>query len=170
MHRPYTSRGDLFLNLHPDRLEVVNPGRLPLGVTAANILQQSHRRNVAMARLFHDLGRMEREGTGFDLMYEKLLGSVRSAPTVREAYDAVWVTAPRLICHEGVIRLLTEAGELAELEPGFGGLRQERLPAGLGRREDGDARGPGSGAGVHDPHPRRRDHGDLLALLVVVPE
>ena len=33
VHRPYTQRGDIFLNLHPDRLEVVNPGRLPLGVT-----------------------------------------------------------------------------------------------------------------------------------------
>ena len=125
MHRPYTSRGDLFLNLHPDRLEEVNPGRLPLGVTAANILQQSHRRNVAMARLFHDLGRMEREGTGFDLMYEKLLGSGRSAPMVREEYDAVWVTVPRLILHEGVIRLLTEADQRYQL------LQRERITLGL---------------------------------------
>lgn len=28
VHRPYTQRGDIFINLHPDRLEVVNPGRL----------------------------------------------------------------------------------------------------------------------------------------------
>ena len=33
VHRPYTQRGDIFLNLHPDRLEVVNPGPLPLDVT-----------------------------------------------------------------------------------------------------------------------------------------
>lgn len=33
VHRPYTQRGDVFLNLHPDRLGVVNPGPLPLGVT-----------------------------------------------------------------------------------------------------------------------------------------
>jgi ATP-dependent DNA helicase RecG len=33
VHRPDTQRGDIFLNLHPDRLEVVNPGPLPLGVT-----------------------------------------------------------------------------------------------------------------------------------------
>lgn len=33
VHRPYTQRGDIFLNLHPDRLEIVNPGLLPLGVT-----------------------------------------------------------------------------------------------------------------------------------------
>lgn len=30
VHRSYTQRGDIFLNLHPDRLEVVNPGPLPL--------------------------------------------------------------------------------------------------------------------------------------------
>lgn len=38
VHRPYTQRGDIYLNMHPDRLEVVNPGRLPLGVTPRNIL------------------------------------------------------------------------------------------------------------------------------------
>lgn len=31
VHRPYTQMGDIYLNLHPERLEVVNPGRLPLG-------------------------------------------------------------------------------------------------------------------------------------------
>lgn len=45
VHRPYTQRGDIFLNLHPDRLEVVNPGLLPLGVTPRNILHTSVRRN-----------------------------------------------------------------------------------------------------------------------------
>lgn len=29
VHRPYTQRGDIYLNLHPDRLEIVNPGPLP---------------------------------------------------------------------------------------------------------------------------------------------
>ena len=32
VHRPYTQQGDIYLNLHPQQLEVVNPGRLPLGV------------------------------------------------------------------------------------------------------------------------------------------
>ena len=45
VHRPYTQQGDIYLNLHPDRLEMVNPGLLPLGVTAQNILHQSVRRN-----------------------------------------------------------------------------------------------------------------------------
>ncbi|WP_245443528.1 ATP-binding protein [Rhizobium phaseoli] len=66
VHRPYTQRGDIFLNLHPDRLEVVNPGLLPLGVTPQNVLHTTVRRNEHLARLFHDLRLMEREGSGYD--------------------------------------------------------------------------------------------------------
>lgn len=30
-HRPYTTRGDVFINIYPDRMVVTNPGRLPQG-------------------------------------------------------------------------------------------------------------------------------------------
>lgn len=50
-HRPYTQRGDIFLNLYPDWLEVHNPGLLPLGVTPRNILHTSVKRNEHLARL-----------------------------------------------------------------------------------------------------------------------
>lgn len=40
-HRPYTTRGDIFINMHPDKMVVVNPGRLPFGVTPKNILQKN---------------------------------------------------------------------------------------------------------------------------------
>ena len=108
VHRPYTQRGDIFLNLHPDRLEIVNPGRLPLGVTPRNILHASRRRNDGLARVFHDLKLMEREGTGFVLMFERLLASGRAAPTVREGTDSVHVTVARRVVHPGVIRLLAD--------------------------------------------------------------
>ena len=61
VHRPYTQMGDIYLNLHPERLEVVNPERLPLGVTPRNMLHSSRRRNESLARVFHDLGLMEGE-------------------------------------------------------------------------------------------------------------
>jgi ATP-dependent DNA helicase RecG len=109
VHRPYTQRGDIFLNLHPDRLEVVNPGRLPLGVTPRNILHASRRRNDGLARVLHDLKLMEREGSGIDLMYERLLATGRGAPTVKEGSDSVHVTVPRRVVQPGVIRLLAEA-------------------------------------------------------------
>lgn len=109
VHRPYTQRGDIFLNLHPDRLEVVNPGRLPIGVTPRNILHASRRRNDGLARVFHDLKLMEREGSGIDLMFERLLASGRAAPTVVEGPDSVHVTVSRRVVQPGVIQLLAEA-------------------------------------------------------------
>lgn len=65
VHRPYTQRGDTYLNFHPDRLEVVNPGRLPIGVTPRNILHASRCRNNGLARVFHGLKLMEREADWF---------------------------------------------------------------------------------------------------------
>ena len=115
VHRPYTQRGDIFLNLHPDRLEAVNPGRLPIGVTPRNILHASRRRNDGLARVFHDLKLMEREGSGFDLLFERLLASGRNAPTVVEGTDSVHVTVPRRVVQPGVIRLLAEADQRYQL-------------------------------------------------------
>ncbi len=97
VHRPYTQRGDIFLNLHPDRLEAVNPDPLPLGVTPQNVLHTTVRRNEHLARLFHDLKLMEREGSGFDKIFEVLLTQGRPAPELREANDRVEVTVRRRI-------------------------------------------------------------------------
>jgi ATP-dependent DNA helicase RecG len=110
-HRPYTQRGDIFLNLHPDRLEVVNPGRLPIGVTPQNILHESRRRNDALARIFHDVKLMEREGTGIDLLFERLLETGRKVPVILEGSDSVHITVPRRVVQPGIIKLLVEADQ-----------------------------------------------------------
>ena len=115
VHRPYTQRGDIFLNLHPDRLEVVNPGRLPIGVTPRNILHASRRRNDGLARVFHDLKLMEREGSGIDLIFERLLASGRGAPIVTEGIDSVHIVVPRRVVQPGVIRLLAAADQRYQL-------------------------------------------------------
>ncbi|MCA9163717.1 MAG: hypothetical protein KDA62_12080, partial [Planctomycetales bacterium] len=49
-----------------------------------NILHQSVRRNTELARVFHDLKLMEREGSGFDLLYDVLTSQAKPLPTVRE--------------------------------------------------------------------------------------
>lgn len=125
VHRPYTQRGDIYLNLHPDRMEVVNVGRLPLGVTPGNILHASRRRNDGLARIFHDLKLMEREGSGFDLMYERLLTSGRAAPEVHEGIDSVHVEIPRRVLHPDVIRLIAVADQQHQLN------QRERIVLGL---------------------------------------
>jgi len=106
VHRPYTQRGDIFLNLHPDRLEMINPGRLPLGVTPVNILHASRRRNDELARVFHDLRLMEREGSGFDLIYDRLLSQGRPTPVLEEGVDWVKVIIQRRIFDPAVIHLI----------------------------------------------------------------
>ncbi|MDP2007140.1 MAG: ATP-binding protein [Rubrivivax sp.] len=131
VHRPYTQRGDIFLNLHPDRLEVVNAGRLPLGVTPQTILHDSRRRNDGLARVFHDLGLMEREGSGFDLMYERLLSSGRPPPVPTEGIDSVTVTVMRRIVKPQVIALIDEADKRFQLS------QRERITLGILAQADG---------------------------------
>lgn len=131
VHRPYTQTGDIYLNLYPDRLEIVNPGRLPLGVTPDNILHASRRRNEGLARLFHDLELMEREGSGYDLIYDRLLSQGRPAPIPEEGPDWVKVTIQRRIAKPAVIRLI------ADVDAQFQLTQRERITLGLLAQSEG---------------------------------
>ena len=130
VHRPYTQRGDIFLNLHPDRLEVVNPGPLPLGVTPQNVLHTTVRRNEHLARLFHDLKLMEREGSGFDKIFEVLLSQGRPAPELIETHDRVQVTVRRRILKPAVIDFIAKADQTYQL------TQRERIALGLLAQHD----------------------------------
>ena len=130
VHRPYTQRGDIFLRLHPDRLEVVNPGPLPLGVTPQNVLHTTVRRNEHLARLFHDLKLMEREGSGFDKIFEVLLSQGRPAPEIIESHDRVQVTVRRRILKPEVIDFIAKADETYQL------TQRERIAVGLLAQHD----------------------------------
>ena len=125
VHRPYTQHGDIFLNLHPDRLEIVNPGLLPLGVTPNNVLHASVRRNEQLARVFHDLKLMEREGSGFDKIYEVLLSQGRPIPELREGTDRVVVTVQRRILNPRVIDFIDKADQAYHL------TQRERIVLGI---------------------------------------
>jgi ATP-dependent DNA helicase RecG len=125
VHRPYTQRGDIFLNLFPDRLQIVNPGPLPLGVTPQNMLHTTVRRNENLARIFHDLKLMEREGSGFDRIYEVLLSQGRGLPVVKEGSDRVEVIIYRQILTQDVINLLAIADQQYQLS------QREKITLGL---------------------------------------
>lgn len=105
-HRPYTTRGDIFINIHPNYMEVVNPGRLPLGVTPRNVLQKTVKRNPELSRLFYALHIMEGEGSGYDLMYETQLSLGKCIPTIFEGDDFVRVTVERKIISKEASRLV----------------------------------------------------------------
>lgn len=130
VHRPYIQRGDIFLNLHPDRLEMVNPGPLPMGVTPQNVLHMTVRRNEHLARLFHDLKLMEREGSGFDKIFEVLLSQGRPAPELIETHDRVQVTVRRRIIKPEVIDFIARADQTYQL------TQRERISLGLLAQHD----------------------------------
>jgi ATP-dependent DNA helicase RecG len=106
VHRPYTIRGDIFINLYPDRMEIHNPGTFPLGVTPQNILHKSVQRNTYLAKVFYDLKLMEKEGSGYDKIYATLLSAGKPLPKPEEGRDRVSVTVEKRIVKKEVIRFM----------------------------------------------------------------
>jgi ATP-dependent DNA helicase RecG len=81
--------------------------------------------------VFHDLGLMEREGSGFDLMYERLLASGRPPPVPTEGIDSVTVTVMRRIVKPQVIALIDDADRRFQLS------QRERITLGILAQADG---------------------------------
>lgn len=109
VHRTYTTRGDIFINIFTDRMEIHSPGRLPFGVTPKNILSQSIRRNEHLSKVFYDLGLMEKEGSGYDLVYAKLLSTGKPLPIVKETDERVTVIVKKQFVSKEVVRLMDKA-------------------------------------------------------------
>ena len=91
------------------------PGRLPIGVSPQNILHTTVRRNDNLARLFHDLKLMEREGSGFDRMYEVLLSQGRPVPELREGTDRVEVVVRRRIISARAVDIIAKVDAAYQL-------------------------------------------------------
>jgi ATP-dependent DNA helicase RecG len=79
-HKRYTTAGDIFLEVYPNRVVFTNPGGLPLGISKDNILHERQRRNPHLIKIFQDLKLMEGEGSGYDLVYEKLSADGKAFP------------------------------------------------------------------------------------------
>ena len=109
VHRTYTARGDIFINIYQDRLEIRNPGTLPYGVTPKNILSKSIRRNENLCQVFFDLNLMESEGSGYDMVYAKLLETGKSLPVVYEDDDSVTVTIAKDFVNRDIIQIMDKA-------------------------------------------------------------
>lgn len=130
-HRNYTMRGDIFINLYVDRLEIHSPGLLPLGVTPSNILTKSVQRNALLSKLFYDLKLMEKEGSGYDKVYEVLLGNGKEVPSVFEGDDRVTVTIKKRIISNEVLKLMDKASKELQLR------QRELISLGLIAQNDG---------------------------------
>jgi ATP-dependent DNA helicase RecG len=105
-HKSYTISADIMIQVYPDRLEIENPGGLPLGITKENILHKSHRRNPHLIRVLHDFGLMEGEGTGYNLLYEISSRDAKPFPELISSFDRMLVIQSSKILDEETVLLL----------------------------------------------------------------
>lgn len=72
MHRDWFFEGaNVFVEVYSDRLEIVSPGSLPTGMTAADLGSRSVRRNPLVSDLLHRIGYIEKAGTGIRRIREE---------------------------------------------------------------------------------------------------
>ena len=72
LHRDWRFTGaNVFVEVYVDRIEVISPGKLPPGVTLANIGSTSKRRNSLVADLLHRIDFIEKAGTGIRRIREE---------------------------------------------------------------------------------------------------
>ncbi len=105
-HKRYTSSGDIFLEVYPDRIVFTNPGGLPMGISKDNILHERHRRNPHLIQTLHDLKLMEGEGSGYDLVYEKLSLDAKPFPEIETNFTKMAVTVYSGIIDEEALSVI----------------------------------------------------------------
>lgn len=115
VHRVYSVRGNIYILLYPDRLEIHSPGLLPLGVTPENIINQTIHRNALLAKIFYDLKLMEKEGSGYDKVYELQLYNAKEVPEVEERENKVVVTIKKRIISNEVLKFMIKASNYFNL-------------------------------------------------------
>ncbi len=105
-HRSFTISNDIMIKVYPDRLEISNPGGLPLGISKENILHTKHRRNPNMIEIMSALEMMEGEGSGYDLIYELNAKEAKLPPEVDSSYNEFKVTQRAEIIDVEILPLL----------------------------------------------------------------
>jgi len=115
VHQSFTISGDIFISLYKNRLEIKNPGGLPLGVTKDNILHQVQRRNPSLINTFKALKLMENEGSGYDLIYERLSLDGKLYPLIESNINFVQVTIYPNIINTEILQILDYLGTHYEL-------------------------------------------------------
>ena len=105
-HKSFTISGDIMIVVYTDRIEISNPGGLPIGVSPTNILHARQRRNPHFIRVMHDLKLMEGEGSGYDLIYELNAMDSKELPQIISDFNITTVIQTSKIVNEEVLPVL----------------------------------------------------------------
>ena len=105
-HKTFSISSDIMIEVYPDRLEISNPGGLPIGVTKDNILHARQRRNPHFIRIMHDLKFMEGEGSGYDLIYQLDAMDAKELPQIISEYNYTTIIQSSKIVNEEILPVL----------------------------------------------------------------
>lgn len=114
-HQRLTLSSDVFIEVYPDRLTISSPGGLPIGVTTKGILHQRFRRNPHLMTVMEALGLMEGEGSGYDLVYEKLCMDGKALPQFENEFSHFKVTVSSKVIDTSTLSLIDYANQHFEL-------------------------------------------------------
>jgi ATP-dependent DNA helicase RecG len=111
-HRDYRLGSSVFVRQHAQRLEVVSPGGLPLGITPENILDQQNPRNRRLSEALAKCGLIERSGQGMNLMFESAIRQGKALPsfTGTSAYE-VHLALHGTVTSPAFVRFIERLGE-----------------------------------------------------------
>lgn len=87
-HRDYYKTGETIIKQYPTKLEVINPGGFPLGVTKENLLTvNSTPRNRLLADILSKTGIVERSGQGIDKIFLNCIAESKGMPDYSKSDD-----------------------------------------------------------------------------------
>lgn len=73
IHRDYSiTETYTQINIFSDRIEILNPGNLPPGITIENIKESQFSRNEIIAAILRDLDYLEEYGRGIDIVFSRM--------------------------------------------------------------------------------------------------
>jgi len=111
-HRDYRQGGSVFVRQFAQRLEVVSPGGLPMGITPANILDQQNPRNRRLAEALAKCGLIERSGQGMNLMFESAIRQGKALPSFAgTSAHEVRLTLYGTVASPAFVRFIERLGE-----------------------------------------------------------